>query len=248
MSVTPGRYDFAGMSLRLFIGAALRFNPMDRIIGLPDWIDRERYTMAAKVPDAPGARTLEGMAVMNTNLLKDRFKLAMHTETREMPVYNLVFARGDKRLGPGLKETSSECRAKLATAAQQVGAVPPSVVKECVTVNLNPGIVRFGAVQIALMANFLTQSAGRPVIDKTGLIGWYDVTLKWTPEPGSVQPAPFGLPPGAMPGANPLPPPTDPDAPNLFTAVQEQLGLKLESGRGPVEVIVIDRIEKPTVD
>src|SRR5262249_16784356 len=98
------------------------------------------------------------------------------------------------------------------------------------------------------MVNFLTQSVGRPVIDRTRLTSWYVVTLKWPPEPGSIQPAPFGLPPGALPGANPLPPPADPEAANLFTAVQEQLGLKLESGRGPVEVLVIDRIEKPTLD
>jgi uncharacterized protein (TIGR03435 family) len=200
-----------------------------------------------RAPDGP-VPSAWAMAVMQLNLLKDRFKLVTHTATREMAVYNLVFAREDKRLGPALKETSAECVAKLAKAAQQLGTVPPAVVAECVKVNLNPGIVRFNAVQIALMVNFLTQSVGRPVIDKTGLTGWYDVTLKWTPEPGGGQPAPFGLPPSALPGVNPLPPPTDPEAPNLFTAVQEQLGLKLESARGPVEFVVIDRFEKPTFD
>jgi bla regulator protein blaR1 len=245
-TISPGRYDFGGMPLRLFVGTALRGVPLDRILGLPDWIDRERYTIVAKAPDGPAP--LQAMAVMMANLLKDRFRMTTHTETREMAVYNLVFARADKRFGPGLKETSAECRAKLAAAAQQGGAMPPSVVAECVKVNLNPGIVRFSAVQIPLMVNYLTQSVGRPVIDKTGLTSFYDVTLKWTPEPGSIQPAPFGLPPGAVPGANPLPSPEDPDAPNLFTAVQEQLGLKLESGRGPVEVVVIDHMEKPTFD
>ena len=74
-----------------------------------------------------------------------------------------------------------------------------------------------------------------------------DYTLKWTPEVGSGSPSPFGLPAGALPPSAPQPP-ADPDAPNLFTAVQEQLGLKLEAGRGPVEVLVIDRLEKPTLD
>ena len=91
----------------------------------------------------------------------------------------------------------------------------------------------------------LAQSVGRPVIDKTGLTSVYDFTLKWTPQPGSGGLTPFGLPLGGPPDAVP---PADPDAPNLFTAVQEQLGLKLESARGPVEVVVIDRLEKPTPD
>jgi len=97
---------------------------------------------------------------------------------------------------------------------------------------------------MAVIAQILTQSVGRPVLDKTGLASYYDFDLRWTPQLGSGDVGPFGLPPGA--GAQP--PPADPDAPNLFTAVQEQLGLKLESARGPVEVIVIDRLEKPTLD
>jgi uncharacterized protein (TIGR03435 family) len=88
---------------------------------------------------------------------------------------------------------------------------------------------------------------GRPVIDRTGLTSYYDLTLKWTPDAGG-GPAPFGLPAGVLPQSPAPPPPADPDAPNIFTAVQEQLGLKLEAGRGPVEVVVIDRIEKPTLD
>ena len=84
----------------------------------------------------------------------------------------------------------------------------------------------------------LPQFVGRPVIDRTGLTGFYDLMLKWTPEP---VPSSVGLPPAPLP-------PADPNVPDIFTALQEQLGLKLESGRGPVEVIVIDRLEKPTLD
>jgi uncharacterized protein (TIGR03435 family) len=92
-------------------------------------------------------------------------------------------------------------------------------------------------VSFALM---VAQFVDRPVIDRTGLTGFYDYTLKWTPE-RAVGASVLGLPPTP-------PPPADPDAPNIFTALQEQLGLKLEAGRGPVEVVVIDRIEKPTLD
>jgi bla regulator protein blaR1 len=248
ISMTPGRYDFAGMPLRLLFGQALAI-PVDRIIGLPDWIDRERYTIAAKAADP----ATKAVVVMVANMLKDRFKMVTHRETRELPVYNLVFARTNNRLGPALKESSAECRAAIAARLEEVrrgGPVPtaPLGPKECGSALINPGIASFSGVQMAFVAQILTQSVGRPVVDKTGLAGVYDYTLKWTPEVGSASLTPFGLPPGALPGALPAPPPVDPDAPNLFTAVQEQLGLKLEAGRGPVDVVVIDRLEKPTLD
>jgi len=93
-------------------------------------------------------------------------------------------------------------------------------------------------MSIGALVNLLPQFVERQVIDRTGLTGVYDLTLKWTPE---AIPSLLGLPQAPLP-------PEDPDVPNIFTAVQEQLGLKLEAGRGPVEVIVIDHIEKPTPD
>jgi uncharacterized protein (TIGR03435 family) len=152
-----------------------------------------------------------------------------------MPVYNLVLARSDKRLGPSLKETSAECRAAMeaSLAAPQRGASPPTVSGACPPPGLNIGFLSQGGIDMAILAQDLINMVGRPVIDRTGLTGRYDFTLKWTPAPG------IGGPSG---------PPVDPDAPSIFTAVQEQLGLKLESARGPVEVVVVDRLEKPTVD
>lgn len=105
MSATPGRYDVAGVPLRAVIGQGLQLPP-NRVIGLPDWVDTERYTIAAKAPDGPAAA--RGLLVMVANLLKDRFNMVTHAETRELPVYNLVFARTDKRFGPSLRETSAE--------------------------------------------------------------------------------------------------------------------------------------------
>ena len=98
--------------------------------------------------------------------------------------------------------------------------------------------------EVAGFAQILTQSVGRHVNDKTGLAGYYDFALKWTPQPGSGMP--FTAADGGTLGAPP--PAPDPDSPNLFTAVQEQLGLRLEASRGPVDVVVIDRLEKPTLD
>jgi uncharacterized protein (TIGR03435 family) len=246
ISMTPGRYDAAGLPSQLVFAQALVV-PVDRIIGLPDWINKERYTIAAKAPDGAPPNALP---VMLANLLKDRFKLATHRETRELPVFNLVFARNDKRFGPAFKETSAECRAMISArleAAQRGGPAPaaPPDPNGCLNPGFGPGIASFKGAPMGMIATILAQQVGRPVIDKTGLTSLYDFTLKWTPEPGSGGLTPFGLQPGGLPDAVPR---ADPDAPNLFTAVQEQLGLKLEGARGPVEVVVIDRLEKPTPD
>jgi len=246
ISMTPGRYDVAGLPSQLVFAQALVV-PVDRIIGLPDWIKRERYTIAAKAPDGAPANALP---VMLANLLKDRFTLATHRETRELPIYNLVFARNDKRFGPAFKEASAECRAMISArleAGQRGGPAPaaPPDPNGCLSPGFGPGIASFKGSPMGMITTILTQQVGRPVLDKTGLTSSYDFALKWTPQPGSGGLTPFGLPAGGPPDAVP---PADPDAPNLFTAVQEQLGLKLESARGPVEVVVIDRLEKPTLD
>ena len=247
-SMTPGRFDIAGASLSLLVGQAL-VTPVDRIFGLPDWAKTELYTVTAKAPDDPPPAAL-ALNVMLANLLKDRANLATHRETRQLPVYDLVFARTDKRLGPGLKPASPECQAALTArleAVQRGGPVPPPLVgvnDACSSMRVNPGgMVGFNGVPMSRIAQLLTQSVGRPVIDKTGLTGYFDFTLQWTPQPGSEMPIrPAGEPPA------PPPPAADPDGPNLFTAIQEQLGLRLESSRGSVEVVVIDRLEKPRLD
>jgi uncharacterized protein (TIGR03435 family) len=248
MSVTPGRYDVAGMPLSAIIGQALLLPP-NRIFGLPAWVDTARYTIAAKAPDGPSAA--RAMFVMLANLLKDRFNMVTHPETREMPVYHLVFAREDRRFGPSLKETSVDCRAALAARLDAVARGEPvpaaaAGADGCGQMRVNVGTASFSGVTAAGIAGALTPFAGRTVIDKTGLAGAYDFALTWSTAAGN--PAPFGLPLGGPgPPAAP-PPPADPDAPDLFTAVQEQLGLKLESARGPVPVMVVDRIEKPALD
>ena len=105
-------------------------------------------------------------------------------------------------------------------------------------IRIGPGNMAVGGSPLTQVANTLSNFAGRIVIDKTGLAGNYDFTLTWTPDqmPGAGQ-----RPPGA-----PEPPPINPNGPSLFTAVQEQLGLKLDSQRGPVAMLVIDRAERPT--
>lgn len=236
--MTPGRLDLVAAPVRMVVGMVL---PLRRVFGWPDGIDAERYTITAKMPDgAPQA----AMLVAIRNLLKDRFKLVTHEETRELPIYNLVLARSDGRLGPGLKESSAECQAasKEYFEAARRGApqqAPPAAVARCVSSQPGIGTLGLQGQPLGSFVNLLPQFVDRQVIDRTGLTGIYDLTLRWTPDTGT--PSLLGLPPAA-------PPPVDPDAPNIFTAVAEQLGLKLEAGRGPVNVVVIDRLEKPTFD
>jgi uncharacterized protein (TIGR03435 family) len=244
MSVSPGGYAVAGVTVQGLLSQALNVPP-NRITGLPDWSVKERYTITAKASEGTPSTDSRAMSLMLTNLLKDRFKIATHTETRDPPVFNLVFARNDSRFGPAFKESSTQCRAVLAARSEEVGrgarasgSIGPG---ECESVRINPGgTASLRGVRMEMITQILTPYVGQPVIDKTGLTSYYDVTLKWTPEVGSARVAAPTLPLGALP--------LDPDAPNLFTAVQEQLGLKLERARGPLDVVVIDHIEKPTLD
>ncbi len=177
--------------------------------GLPAWADRDRFDVEAKADDDT-TTVMQKLAIekqekltreMLQSLLTDRFKLRVHYESKVQPVYELVSARG----GPKLKPLPAERK---------------------------PGGGRFGRGEItlhgrpvAVLAHFLSQFAGRTVIDKTGLAGNYDIDLKWTPEDQQ----------------------GTPDAgPTIFTAIQEQLGLKLISTKGPVEVLVVDHVERPS--
>jgi uncharacterized protein (TIGR03435 family) len=169
-------------------------------------------------------------------LLADRFKLAVHNETQQLPIYALALARGDGRLGPNLHRSETDCNALLA-AARGRGALPPASQPgepmPC-GMRIGPGAMSMGAASLSQFANSLSMFVGRVVLDRTGLTGMFDANLTWTPDQMPQRP----------PGA-PEPPPIDPNGPSIFTAVQEQLGLKLDSQKGPVDVLVIDRVEHP---
>jgi uncharacterized protein (TIGR03435 family) len=252
MRMTPGRFE-SSVPIGVLLRQALQ-KPDYQIVGAPAWLDTTRYSITAKAPDGTPPTA---MSVLLANLLKDRFQLAMHLETRELPISHLVLASPGGRLGPDLKRTSAECQAIIAeriaaaqaAAAGRSGPPPlpalpgPNDPLPCGFVRVPPGLVAGSGRTIAELARgTLSDLVGRPVIDKTGLAGLYDFTLKYAPELARTAGPLSLLPPG------PIAPVTDPDAPSLFAALQEQLGLKLENGRGPVEVAVIDKFEKPTLD
>jgi len=250
MRMLPGRFE-SQVPIGVLLRQALQ-KPDYQIVGIPGWIDAERYAIVAKPPDGvpPSA-----ISVMLANLLKDRFQLATHLETRELPIFNLVMARPDGRFGPNLKATSAECQALIAerVAAARRGDPPPPLptsfpapneLLPCSFQRTPVGVLDGTGRSIAQLIPTLADLVARPVIDKTELTGLYDFTMKYAPEPGRVA----GMLRAVAPPAGTPPPPVDPDAPSLSVALQEQLGLKLETARAPVEVVVIDKIEKPTLD
>ena len=235
------------MPVGMLLRQALQ-KPDYQIVGAPGWVDTERYSIRAR---ASGGTPAAAVMVMLANLLKDRFQLATHLETRELPIFHLVMARSDGRLGADFKPTAAECRATIAErqAAARRGDPPPPLspslfdpkARPCGVSRVDSGVAVGIGRTVAQISLTLSDLVGRTVIDKTGLTGLYDFTLKYAPEPGRYA-GPTGPPPDAATPA------IDPNISSLSVALQEQLGLKLDGARGPVEVLVIDRIERPSPD
>ena len=236
-----GRLQATNMPLRALITFAYQLQPF-QLVEDPGWIRNETFDIVAKMegdppPVMPGSGPDPHMVAMRT-LLAERFKLAVHRETRQMDIYELVLARPDGKLGPALKPTTQDCAAMLAAArgGPPPGPAPgPNSPVVCGIRGL-PGRLVAGAMPMALLASNLSGQVQRIVVDRTGLSGGWDFEITFAPE------RPLNPPPGVEF------PPADPNAPSLFTAMQEQLGLKLQSAKGPVDVLVVERVEQPISD
>lgn len=256
MQNQPGRFTATNITLRLLIRNAYQLQDF-QISGGPSWIGSDHFDIVAKIEasvqdeiaasgppiPAPGQGPTK-LQLMIRSLLAERFKLVVHTETKEQPIYALVLARSDGKLGPQLKKSETDCAALIASRGRgpmpPPGPPPPGQPMPC-GVRIGTGNMSVGGAPLSQVANSLGIFAGRIVQDRTGLTGNYDFTLTWTPDQLPQRP------PGA-PGDQPIRVngvDIDPNGPSLFTAIQEQLGLKLDSQRGPVELLVIDRAEKP---
>jgi uncharacterized protein (TIGR03435 family) len=251
MQNQPGRYIATNVTLRLLIRNAYQLQDF-QITGGPSWLASDHFDINAKVPDgframappAPGSGP-GPLQLMIRALLAERFKLVVHNDTKESPIYALILARADGRFGPGLKKSTLDCAAIFAAGRARGGAMPmpppgppaPGERPSC-AMRVGPGNLSGGGALMPQFANTLGMFAGRIVFDRTGLEGAYDIDLTWTPDQ-MPRPAGDGPPPQINGVA------VDPNGPSLFTAVQEQLGLKLDSQRGPVEMLVVDRAEKP---
>jgi bla regulator protein blaR1 len=212
-TIKPAEGNGYATPLRVYIQSAfgIPVNSIGWVIG-PDWINSARYVIQGKPPDSI-QKSMQTMTaeerrkqvhLMMQGLLADRFKLKAHFETREMPVYQLIVAKG----GPKLKESSDSSQVQIAVSASAI---------------------RGKCAQIRMFIDALESVpdiGGRVVTDKTGLSGAYDFLLKWTPMEAASSP--------------------DAEGASLFTAIEEQLGLKLVPTKGPGQVLVIDHIERPS--
>ena len=214
-----GRFVAANIPLKLLIRTTFQIQD-DQIVGGPGWLTTDRFDIEARAPAGhDGFAELPGML---RALLTDRFKLVTHTEKRELPVFALERASRDGAIGPGLRPT--ECPEPSVDLS---GASP------CMKIQTGLGSLTLRGMPLDRFIPWLSANVNRVVVDRTGLQGRHDIDLKWTPEQL-----------GQRSGNGP--PATDPDALSIFTALQEQLGLKLDSTRDTVDVLVIDGVEHPT--
>jgi uncharacterized protein (TIGR03435 family) len=236
----PGRLT-ATASVRVLLQNAYAMQPF-QIVGGPDWVNSERYEIEAK---ADGNASRAQMFLMLQSLLEDRFHLKIHRETKELPVYALAAARSGLKL-PTPKEGSCVSPAADASpdwyggrvAPPQPGSPPLARCGE-LRVLLQPTGARIqgGKVGMAELSRILSMSLGRAVVDKTGFTGLFDAQLDFTADETTA----------ALP---PPPPDAAPEFknPSILVALQEQMGLRLESTKGPVDVIVVDQVERPSAN
>ena len=249
-----GRLTVTNLPLRLLIRIAHEVQDFQISGGPPDLM-LAKFDITAKAEDGTAPTTTDTLAMLRV-LLADRFKLKTHTESKEAPIYALVLARGDGKLGPDLKPSTSDCAGKEAETQKRVEelakggpAAAASLLSgppiPCTMMPMLAGAGSFGmrgnGQKLEVLLALLTQATGRTVVDKTGLTGLYDFELKFDPEVMLRMASQLGL---NIPTPN-LPPS---DSPALLTAIQEQLGLKLDSQRAPVDMLVIDHVEAPTPD
>jgi uncharacterized protein (TIGR03435 family) len=175
--------------------------------------------------------------LMLRGLLSERFKLVVHRETRDLPIYALVMARKDGRLGPRLRPSNVDCSAVPSDGPAPSPTPGEFVAEPCKGLRNVPGKATGRAVTIQTLARLMSGWVDdhRPVEDRTGLTGNFDLDLDWTPD------RPLPSPPAGAPA-----PPVDSDGAGLFTALQEQLGLKVESTKNSIELLVVDHAEPPT--
>jgi uncharacterized protein (TIGR03435 family) len=219
-----------------------------QLVNAPAWTASERFAIEARTSDAASTDTIR---LMLRTMLAERLGFVAHTERRDLPMFALTMARPDKRLGPKLRPSGPDCA--LIRPPEGVPMPPPPppppagnprgqtrlimptdepLRRRCGSM-LFPGWLSMRGATMKELARPLSQLTSRPVVDETGLTGEFDLDMYFQPE---------GLR-GALIGA---PPPSLADAPALGTALQDDLGLRLEPRRGPVDVLVVDKIDRPT--
>lgn len=240
-----GRFTATNVPAALLVQMAYQLQPF-QMQGAPAWLRTERFDVVARMegdPSSPavGSGTPDQMMLALQMLLADRFTLAVRWETQELPIFALVLARADRSLGPNIRPAAVDCTAaaSASAAAAKEGKVLNPNTPDRVSCGMrnSSGRIMFGGYPLSFFADGLANEVARTVVDRTGLSGNWDFELTYTRDvarrPDVTDAAPVNI---------------DPDGASLFTALQEQLGLKLEPTRGAVRVLVIERIERPAPD
>jgi uncharacterized protein (TIGR03435 family) len=255
----PGQLTYTNVSLKNVLTNA--YNVKGYQLSGPKWLDTERFDITAKIP--MGA-TKEQFQLMLQNLLAERFKLTLHHETKELPMYALVVGKG----GSKLKESAEDDPAappppplpppggdaagpvRLKVGADGTPQLPPGMGKNGMMMMMTNGRMHLVANHrpIGALLEMLGNQLGRPVVDATDLKANYDFTLDFAPDgmngPMGMMPPPPPQHEGGPAAGGPMAAAPDNAGPTIFTALQEQLGLKLEQRKGPMDLLVIDRLEK----
>ena len=223
-----GRWTGTNVTPLTLVTSGYRYETF-RIIGAPGWMSSERYDISAVAGSEAERASVEAML---RTLLAERFNFAAHTETRPVQTYTLVRARDDGQLGPRMKPWTLDCD-ELRKEGKLLTPPPIRTIEDLATprpcgMSAGPGMYTAGGRSVNELVRALASEVDAPVADGTGLTGLYEMALRWNPDPAA--------------------PAADSALPSLFTAIQEQLGLKLEARREPTEVLVIDRSERPTPD
>ena len=226
IDILPDGFSARNLYLRLLIQSAYRVSS-NQVVGAPDWLSTEGYDVEARMDEvvagalqklSPDDR-LHAQQQMVQAFLADRLKLRVHRDSKNLPSYELVIAKD----GPKFQEAKPDETISTNSTAQ--GGTRSVTVK---------------AYPISSLVLMLSNTLHNPVVDKTGLSGRYDFKLEWSPDASRLQSPSVGA------SEDSTTPPPNASGTSILTAVQEQLGLKLVSGKSPVEVIVIDHVERPS--
>lgn len=221
---STGRLSITNMTLKNLLTIAYGVRDF-QISGGPTWIDSDHYDIEAKPASNVAPKQMEGP--MLQALLEDRFMLRIHRETKELPVYVLTVGKNGFNIPPA---SENNCVPFDPSNPPLPSARSRNPSEMCGFLGLGRGSLNAKQVSMEAIAIALSQLLGRTVVDKTGITGEIDGHLTFAPEQA----------------ADPTLPPSDATSPSIFTAIQEQLGLKLDSAKGPVEVLVVDHAERPT--
>jgi uncharacterized protein (TIGR03435 family) len=234
MGGDPGRIDYNNVSLKDVLAQAYKVKRYQ--ISGPAWIETERFDIIAKLPDGASR---EQVPAMLQNLLAERFKMAVHRDKKELPVYALVPGKG----GPKLKKNEDP----TPVPPPGLGGKPDMVMRKGGIRMSSNGHMEANGITLASFSDMLSNMLDRPVVDMTGIEGEYDIALDVSPEDlvgmRHMTAAAGAPPPGARAGGEQPPAADATPSASIFTAIQ-QLGLKLDSRKAPVEFIVVDKAEK----